>query len=164
MNAFVFPAGDVAVRHTIAVHRLTDAYPPRRWSVEVNRDKVSAGDIAFLWQTGDSDDLWRPGLWAAGVVYRFDDQLEKHWRDPNQQTMYADLEMTWVGIIDRADIRADADAGGAMQDCVLAAKHGQIRSPLLLRDVERDWLLSAVGRNNQAWIRRMQKRALPHNA
>ncbi len=164
MNAFVFPAGDVEVRHTIAVHRLTDACPPRRWSVEVNRDKVSAGDIAFLWQTGDGDDPWRPGVWAAGVVHRFDGRLERHWRDPTEQTMYADLEMKWVGIIDRADIRADADAGGAMQDCVLAAKHQQMRSPLLLRDVERDWLLDAIGRNNRAWVTRMQKRALTPTA
>jgi len=51
LNAFVFPAGEEKQRHRITVHRLTEADPPRTWSVKVNRDKVSAGDLAFLWQT-----------------------------------------------------------------------------------------------------------------
>jgi len=34
--------------------------------------------------------------------------------------MYADLELKWVGIVDRNEIRADAAAGGNMQKCMLA--------------------------------------------
>jgi hypothetical protein len=152
VNAFVFPAGDSDVRHTLAVHRLTFAEAPRRWSVDVNRKKVSEGDLAFLWQTGDHNELWRPGLWAAGFIYRLDGVDRPHWRDPELTTQYADLEMAWVPIIDREDVRADAAAGGDMKQSVLAAKTQQMRSPVKLRDVERDWLLARIPRSTQLWI------------
>jgi hypothetical protein len=158
VNAFVFPAGDPDVRFNIAIHRLTYAEPPRRWSVDVNRTKVSAGDIAFLWQSGDDRDLWRPGVWAAGVVYRFDRVLEPHWRDPNEQTMYADLEMKWVPIVDRGTVRDNAEAGGSMRASVLAAQHQRMRSPVNLRDDEADWLLQEIPAWAKRWIRDMQLR------
>ena len=75
MRAWVFPAGDEDERLTIARHRLLNASPPRAWSVDVNRKLVNVGDIAFLWQTGDASHLWRPGMWAAGIVYRYDSSL-----------------------------------------------------------------------------------------
>src|SRR5580704_10358494 len=115
VNAFVFPAGDPEVRRTLAIHRLTRAEAPRRWSVDVNRKRVSEGDLAFVWQTGDHSEMWRPGLWAAGFIYRFDGVERPHWRDPGLSTQYADLEMQWVPIVDREDVRADALRGGAMQ-------------------------------------------------
>jgi hypothetical protein len=152
VNAFVFPAGDPDVRRTLAIHRLTGAEAPRRWSVDVNRTRVSEGDLAFLWQTGDHTELWRPGLWAAGFIYRFDRVERPHWRDPELTTQYADLEMQWVPIIDRDDVRADALAGGAMKQSVLAAKTQQMRSPVKLRDVERDWLLAHIPRSTKQWI------------
>ncbi len=163
MNAFVFSAGEHDVRHTLAVHRLTDAAPPRRWSVEVNRDTVHAGDLAFLWQTGDDNDLLRPGLLAAGVVYRFDGVLQPHWRDPADETMYVDLELTWVPIIDRAVVRSDKAAGGPMRRSVLASTQQQIRSATLLLNEERDWLLAKVGRNTRPWVMEQRKRALNHS-
>jgi hypothetical protein len=152
VNAFVFPAGDPEVRRTLAIHRLTRAEAPRRWSVDVNRARVSEGDLAFLWQTGDHSELWRPGLWAAGFIYRFDRVERPHWRDPELTTQYADLEMAWVPIIDRDDVRADALGGGAMAKSVLAAKTQQMRSPVKLRDVERDWLMARIPRSTRSWI------------
>lgn len=152
VNAFVFPAGDPEVRRTLAIHRLTRAEAPRRWSVDVNRERVNAGDLAFLWQTGDHSELWRPGLWAAGFIYRFDRVDRPHWRDPGLSTQYADLEMAWVPIIDRDEVRSDAVRGGPMKQSVLAAKTQQMRSPVKLRDAERDWLLAHIPRSTQAWI------------
>jgi hypothetical protein len=152
VNAFVFPAGDPGVRHTLAIHRLTHAEAPRRWSVDVNRSRVKEGDLAFLWQTGDHSEMWRPGLWAAGFIYRFDRIDRPHWRDPVLTTQYADLEMQWVPIIDRSEVRADAAAGGTMKQSVLAAKTQQMRSPVKLRDVERDWLLAHIPRSTKQWI------------
>lgn len=152
MNAFVFPAGDPEVRHTLAVHRLTHAEAPRRWSVDVNRHRVGEGDLAFLWQTGDHGDLWRPGLWAAGFIYRFDRIDRPHWRDSGRTTQYADLEMAWVPIIDRDEVRSNAAHGGAMQRSVLAARTQQMRSPVKLREEERDWLWSRIPRSTQLWI------------
>ena len=159
MKAYVFPAGDPDERHRIAVHRLVDADPPRHWSVDVNRQKVAAGDVAFLWQTGQRDDPWRPGLWAAGVVYHFNKVLDQHWRDPSLETMYADLELEWVPIVDRELVRADAQANGAMRDCVLVLAQ-RVRSPLLLRDTERDWLLAQIPSRTRSWISKMRQRAL----
>ena len=72
MAAWLFPAGDPPVRETVAIHRLTKAAPPSSWSVDVNRNRVKEGDHAFLWQTGDDDDLWRPCVWAVGLVERYD--------------------------------------------------------------------------------------------
>ena len=158
MNAFVFPSGDFDVRHTIAIHRLTNADPPRTWSVDVNRKKVAPGDLAFLWQTGDAHELWRPGLWAAGFIYRFDQVDRPHWRDPGETTQYVDLELQWIPILDRDDVRADAASGGAMSRSVLAAKHQQMRSPVLLRDTERNWLWSKIPRTTQKWIREERTR------
>jgi hypothetical protein len=152
VNAFVFPAGDPEVRRTLAIHRLTRAEAPRRWSVDVNRKRVSEGDLAFVWQTGDHSEMWRPGLWAAGFIYRFDGVERPHWRDPGLSTQYADLEMQWVPIVDREDVRADALRGGAMQRSVLAAKTQQMRSPVKLRDEERDWLWAHIPRSTQLWI------------
>ena len=152
MNAFVFPAGDPEVRRTLAIHRLTRADAPRRWSVDVNRERVSEGDLAFLWQTGDHNELWRPGLWAAGFIYRFDRVDRPHWRDPDLSTQYADLEMAWVPIVDRDEVRANASGGGSMKQSVLAAKTQQMRSPVKLRDAERDWLLAHIPRATKLWI------------
>jgi hypothetical protein len=154
VNAFVFPAGDPDVRQTVAVHRLTDAEPPRRGSIDVNRDAVREGDLAFLWQTGDLSEMWRPGVWAAGFVYRLDRRERPHWRDPGLTTQYADLEMVWVPIIDRDDLRADAAAGGAMKDSVLASRNQRMRSPVRLRDVERDWLWARLPQPTRRWIER----------
>lgn len=154
MNAFVFPAGDPDVRQTVAVHRLTNADAPRRWSVDVNRGEVREGDLAFLWQTGDHSEMWRPGIWAAGFIYRFDHRDRPHWRDPGLTTQYADLEMVWVPIIDRDELRADAASGGPMKDSVLAARYQKIRSPLKLRDAERDWLLARLPQPTRRWIER----------
>jgi hypothetical protein len=152
VNAFVFPAGDGEVRRTIAIHRLTGAEAPRRWSVDVNRKNVNEGDLAFLWQTGDHSEMWRPGLWAAGFIYRFDRVDRPHWRDPDLTTQYADLEMAWVPIMDREDLRADALGNGAMAKSVLAAKTQQMRSPVKLRDGECDWLLARIPRSTRQWI------------
>jgi hypothetical protein len=152
VNAFVFPAGEPEIRRTLAVHRLTRADPPRRGSVDVNRDKVNEGDLAFLWQTGDHSEMWRPGLWAAGFIYRFDRSDRPHWRDPALLTQYADLEMAWVPIVDREVVRADAADAGAMRRSVLASRTQQMRSPVRMRDEERDWLWSRIPRATQLWI------------
>jgi hypothetical protein len=60
--------------------------------------------------------------------------------------------MQWVPIVDREDVRADALRGGAMQRSVLAAKTQQMRSPVKLRDEERDWLWAHIPRSTQLWI------------
>jgi hypothetical protein len=158
-QAFVFPAGDPDVRRTIAIHRLTDADPPRTWSVDVNRPRVNAGNIAFLWQTGGDADLWRPGIWAAGVVWRFDRENRPHWRDADRVTQYADLELQWIPIVDRSAIREDAAGNGPMKDSVLGVNRQQMRSPVLLRQVERDWLLQQVPARTRKWIEEMSARA-----
>jgi hypothetical protein len=74
--------------------------------------------------------------------------------------MYADLELIWVPIVDRNLVRADVAAGGAMKDCVLASKHQRIRSPLLLRDVERNWLLSQIPTWGARWMDDARDRAM----
>lgn len=156
MATWVFPAGDPDVRRAVAIHRLTDAPAPRSWSIDVNRSRVSVGDTALLWQSG-ADEPWRPGIWAAGVVYRYDHISRPHWRGPDfPATPYADLELVWVPIIDRAQIQRAPE----MRQSVLASKRQfQMRSPTLLRDGEADWVSAQLPRWATRWLE--EARATP---
>lgn len=158
MTAWLFPAGDPREREAVAIHRLTSASPPRRWSVEVNRNRVKPGDYAFLWQTGDDDDLWRPGVWAVGFVDRYDrTRLERHWRPGvTKKTTYAQLELWWMQIVDRQLIRMEADNAKSIWAGSIPGSrmHGQMRSPLALSDDQANWILDRLNHRFRAELDR----------
>lgn len=158
MSAFVFPAGDPEQRQTVADDYKAKRPPPDHWSVDVNRGKVKAGDLAFFWQTGIAVDIWTPGIWAAGVVGHFDrNRLEPNWRRGSTPKIpYAYLELRWVPIIDRGTIRSIADVKGSVwAGSILGSrKQGQMRSPLLLGDPQCDWLLAQIPRATAAWMKK----------
>jgi hypothetical protein len=70
--------------------------------------------------------------------------------------MYADLEMTWVPIVDRGTVRDNAEAGGPMRASVLATQHQRMRSPVNLRDDEAGSLVQEIPAWAKRWIRDMQ--------
>ena len=81
-------------------------------------------------------------------------------------TQYADLELQWIPILDRAKVQDEARAAGVMKRSVLgSSRHQQMRSPTRLRDHEVEWLLKFVPRETRAWINQLQmalaRKAMP---